>query len=70
MTIELVGNLEREARELAARQGCEVDALVARAVRSYLDYAAITDLEPHEVTATQLALAAEFDLEPWGDPER
>ncbi|MDX2000714.1 MAG: hypothetical protein SF066_23575 [Thermoanaerobaculia bacterium] len=70
MTIELVGSLEREARELAAREGCAVDALVALAVRSYIDYAALTDLDARDVAETQLALAPELDLEPWEDPRR
>lgn len=70
MTIELAGRLEREARELAARQGCAVDALVARAVRSYIDYAAITDLEPGDIAETQFALVSELETEPWGDPNR
>lgn len=62
MTVELVGDLEREVRELAARRGCTVATLVALAVRSYIDYSALTDLEALDVAETQLALVPELAL--------
>jgi predicted transcriptional regulator len=60
VSIELSGSVEEQLRNLAARQGRDVAALVEDAVRQYLEAAAITDLEPSEVAEAQAALLGEL----------
>ena len=49
VSIELSSRVEEQLRDLAARQGRNVAALVEDAVRQYIEAAAITDVEPSEV---------------------
>ncbi|HEY0555799.1 MAG TPA: hypothetical protein VGG20_16210 [Thermoanaerobaculia bacterium] len=56
MTIELIGNVEEQLRDLAVRQGRDIGALVEEAVREYIVTASITDLDGSEVADTQTAL--------------
>ncbi len=66
MSIELSGNVEVQLRNLAARQGRDVTALVEDAIRQYLEAAAITDIEPSDVADAQAALLGELpDLSAW-----
>lgn len=66
MTIELSTTIEKQVRLLARKQRKAVRAVIEDAVRLYVEAASITDLEPHEVAATQEALAAELPrLAPW-----
>lgn len=68
MTVELTGRVETQLRDLASKQGRNVNALVEEAVREYLEAAAITDLEPSEVAETQAALIGELgELSEWKD---
>ncbi len=68
MTVELTGSVEAQLRDLALEQGRDVGALVDEAVRAYLEAAAITDLEPAEVAAAQVALVGELrELPEWKD---
>jgi predicted DNA-binding protein len=60
VSIELPGTVEEQLRNLAARQGRDVAALVEDAVRQYLEAAAITDLEASEVAEAQAALLGEL----------
>jgi len=59
MVIEL-GNVERELRDLAQKQGRDVQVLIEEAVREYLEAAAITDVDTAEVAETQEALVTEL----------
>lgn len=66
MTFVIPSVLEKELRDLASREGQNIDALIEQALRRYLDDAAITDLSPAEVAATQEELLKEMvGLEPW-----
>ena len=68
MTIELTGNVEEQLRDLAGRQGRDVDVLVEEAVREYIEAAAITDLDSAEIAETQVALMSELREVPgWTD---
>ncbi len=60
MTVELPRTVEEELKALARRQGREVPRLVEDAVLSYLEAAAITDLDPAEVAETQQQLVSEL----------
>jgi predicted DNA-binding protein len=60
MSIELPCSVEEQLRDLATRQGRDIDVLVEEAIREYLEAAAITDLEPREVAQTQVALVGEL----------
>jgi hypothetical protein len=60
MTIELIGNVEEQLRDLAVRQGRDIGALVEEAVREYIVTASITDLDGSEVAETQTALLDEL----------
>jgi predicted transcriptional regulator len=60
VSIELSTSAEEQLRNLAAKQGRDVSALVEDAVRQYLEATAITDLEPAEVAETQTALVREL----------
>ncbi len=60
MTVELAGHVEEQLRDLASRQGRNIDLLVEEAVRGYLETAAITDLDPAEVAEAQVALMGEL----------
>ncbi len=60
VSIELSSGVEEQLRDLAARQGRDVSAVVEDAVRQYLEVAAITDVEPSEVAETQAALLGEL----------
>lgn len=60
MVIELVGGIEEQLQDLAARQGRDIGVLVEEAVREYLEAAAITDLDAGQVAETQNALLGEL----------
>ena len=60
MTIELPSNIEVELRNLAAKQGRDVRAVVEEAVRQYLESLAISDLDTTQVAETQTALIGEL----------
>jgi predicted transcriptional regulator len=62
MTIELTGSVEEQLRDLAGKQGRDVNVLVEEAVQDYLDAAAITDLDSSEVAATQVAIITALDI--------
>jgi len=67
MTIELPSGVEEQLRDLAAREGRGVDAAMEEALRSYLEAAAITDLDAAEVGEGQMNLLkqAPFDYTEW-----
>ena len=68
MTFDLSNSLENELRHLAGVRGKGIEILVEEAVREYLDAAAITDVSPMDVAATQSCLLGELaDLTPWWD---
>jgi hypothetical protein len=60
MTIELIGNVEEQLRDLAVRQGRDIGALVEEAVQEYIVTASITDLDDSEVADTQTELLDEL----------
>lgn len=60
MTIELTGRVEEQLRDLAGKQGRDINKLVEEAVQDYLDATAITDLDSSEVAETQVALLSEL----------
>lgn len=60
MSIELPSSVEEQLRDLATKQGRDIDSLVVEAIREYLEAAAITDLEPAEVAQAQIALVSEL----------
>jgi len=60
VTIELPGNIEEQLRNLAAKQGLNVRAVVEEAVRQHLESLAISDLDTTEVAETQTALIGEL----------
>ncbi len=60
MSIELTGAEEAQLRELAAKTGRDVRMLVQEAIRQYVAYLAITDLEPDQVAEAQSALLTEL----------
>lgn len=64
MSIDLPGSVEEQLRELAARQGRDVRALVEDAIRQYLEAAAITDLGANDVAEAQAALLGELQHVP------
>ena len=66
MRIDLPSPVADEFRDLAARQGREVRALLMEALRQYLDSVAITDLDQADVAETQSALLRELpDVGRW-----
>jgi predicted transcriptional regulator len=60
VSIELPGNVEEQLRNLAAKQGRDVRALVEEAIRQYLDWAAISDVDAAQVAEAQIALFDEL----------
>ena len=61
--------MEEELRNLAEKQGRDVNVLVEDAVRQYVEASAITDLDQAEVGEAQMALAAELPpLSDWTAP--
>jgi predicted transcriptional regulator len=60
VSIELTESVEEQLRNLAAKQGRDVRTLVEEAIRQYLEFAAITDLEPTQVAEAQAALLCEL----------
>ena len=60
VSIELPRSVEEQLRRLAAKQGRDVPTLVEEAVRQYIEYAAITDLDARQVADTQAALLGEL----------
>ncbi|MBI5503364.1 MAG: hypothetical protein HY899_01075 [Deltaproteobacteria bacterium] len=60
MSIELSGAEEAQLRELAAKTGRDVRMLAQEAIRQYVAYLAIADLEPGQVAETQSALITEL----------
>lgn len=70
MTYRLPTTIENELRGLAEQRHRGVEDLVQEAIRQYLDAAAITDLEPADIAATQMSLTAELsDTSAWSDPQ-
>lgn len=65
MTFEVSPQLENRLRDIAGRQGRDLDAVVDEALRRYIIEASIGDLSPAEVAATQEKLARELNVEPW-----
>jgi predicted transcriptional regulator len=66
MSIELPGSVEEQLRNLAAKQGRDVRALVEEAIRQYLEAVAITDLDATQVAETQASLVGELPhVSPW-----
>jgi|GEM_PF-2373245 len=67
MTIELPADVEEQLQALAASQGRGVAAVVEEALLSYLEAAAITDLDAAEVSEGQMNLLAQapFDYTEW-----
>lgn len=66
MSIELPDSVEEQLRNLAAKQGREVRALVEDAIRQYLESAAITDLDATQVAEAQAVLLGELpDISDW-----
>lgn len=51
---------EEQLKALARKQDRSIEVLIAEAIRDYLEAAAITDLEPADVAATQMAMAGEL----------
>jgi predicted transcriptional regulator len=66
MTIELPGNVEEQLQELALKQGREMDVIVEEAIRTYVEAAALTDLDPEDIAETQMALIGELRAFPSG----
>jgi predicted transcriptional regulator len=60
VSIELSSSVEEQLRNLAARQGRDITALVEDAVRQSIEAAAITDVEASEVAEAQAALLSEL----------
>lgn len=60
MVLELPRTVQEQLRDLAAKQGREVDVIVEEAVREYLEAAAITDLDGDEIAETQEVLLSEL----------
>ncbi len=60
VSIELPGSVEEQLRELAAKQGRDMRALVEEAIRQYLDWAAISDVDGAQVAEAQIALLDEL----------
>jgi len=60
MSIELTGAEEAQLRELAAKTGRDVRMLAQEAIRQYVAYLAITDLDPGQVAEAQSALVTEL----------
>lgn len=66
MGIELPVNVEEQLRNLAAKQGRDVRALVEEAMRQYLESVAITDVDAAQVAETQGTLLGELpDISAW-----
>ena len=66
MSIELPGSVEEQLRNLAAKQGRDIGALVEEAVRQYLEATAITDLDATQVAEAQAAMLGELpDVSDW-----
>jgi hypothetical protein len=62
VSIELAKSVEEQFRNLAAKQGRDVRALVEEALRQYLESAAITALEPSQRAEAQAALLGELPV--------
>jgi predicted transcriptional regulator len=60
VTIHLPSVVEEQLRDLAKRQNRDLAELVEDAVRQYLEAAAITDVDPNQVAATQAELLGEL----------
>ena len=60
MVIQVDERIEQELRRLAGYQGRALADVVEAALRSYIDAEAITDLEPSDIAAAQIALLSEL----------
>ena len=60
MRFELPVTVEGQLRDLAAKQGRDLETLVEEAVRLYLEGAAITDLDSGDLAEAQVALTGEL----------
>jgi predicted transcriptional regulator len=68
MSVELPASVEKELRDLAVVQSRDISDLVEEAVRHYIEAAAITDLEPEDVSEAQVTLVGELrDIQEWKD---
>ena len=68
MVIALPPSVEEQLRDLAARQGREMDTVVVDALRQYLEASAITDLDAADVGEAQLRLVNELPNAPAWNP--
>jgi len=60
VSIELPDGTEAKLRELAAKQGRELRAVVEEAIRQYLEVVAITDVDATDIAETQAAMLGEL----------
>jgi hypothetical protein len=60
MEIQMDDQIAQELRRLAGHQGRALADVVEAALRSYIETEAITDIEPADIAATQLALLSEL----------
>ena len=60
MVIQVGDQIEQELRRLAGHQGRALADVVEAALRSYIEAEAISDIEPADIAATQLALLPEL----------
>jgi len=60
MTIELPAAVEAQLKILAIKQGRDLRTLVEEALRQYIEFTAITDLDASDVGGTQMALLDEL----------
>ena len=68
MTIELPRPIEEQLRDLALKQGRELGVIIEEAIRTYVEAASITDLDPADIAETQVALIGELrGLTEWKD---
>lgn len=69
VTLQLPTRIEERLASLTREQGRSIDDLVEEAIEGYLLVAALTDVTPGDVAATQQALLSELaDTPPWSDP--
>lgn len=64
MTIEVPDAIEQRLRDLASKQGRDLELVVEEALREYLDAAAITDVGASEIVQTQSELVRDLPLDP------
>ena len=66
MRVEVPIGVEEQLRDLAARQGRQLETLVEEALRQYLEAAAITDVDASHVAEAQSEMLKELpDIPAW-----